>query len=172
MASRILTRRDTKANWDDVNPLIALGELVVETDTKRFKIGTGADNYKALGYLEGVVSEATMDAAIAANTKVVKLLDIVNAGTFNRYDLKLESLTVKSIDYNTDDLPTTIYYIGDGDDDGTIHYFRATYDYGSDGVTTIKYYYDTTAVGTDDHNGKLTFTYSDGKLSATDYSEQ
>jgi len=43
MASlRIQLRRDTAANWVSNNPILLSGELGIETDTLKFKIGNGS----------------------------------------------------------------------------------------------------------------------------------
>ena len=42
MAVRIQLRRDTAANWVSANPVLRAGEIGIETDTLKFKIGTGA----------------------------------------------------------------------------------------------------------------------------------
>lgn len=47
---RMLQRRDTVANWVAANPTLGLGEVGVETDTNRFKIGDGATYWTALEY--------------------------------------------------------------------------------------------------------------------------
>jgi hypothetical protein len=41
MAVRIQLRRDTAANWTSVNPTLLSGEIGIETDTLKFKIGNG-----------------------------------------------------------------------------------------------------------------------------------
>ena len=51
MADRIQIRRDTAANWTSVNPTLAQGELGVETDTNKFKVGDGSTAWTGLGYL-------------------------------------------------------------------------------------------------------------------------
>ena len=50
MASRIKLRRDTSANWTSVDPILANGEMGIEADTRRVKIGNGADKWTALDY--------------------------------------------------------------------------------------------------------------------------
>jgi hypothetical protein len=50
MAQRIQFRRDTAANWTSVNPILAQGELGLETDTMTYKIGTGLANWNTLPY--------------------------------------------------------------------------------------------------------------------------
>jgi hypothetical protein len=42
MSTKILFRRDTAANWVAVNPILLAGEIGIETDTYKFKIGNGS----------------------------------------------------------------------------------------------------------------------------------
>lgn len=51
MADIIQIRRDTAANWTSANPTLAQGELGVETDTDKIKIGDGSTAWTSLGYL-------------------------------------------------------------------------------------------------------------------------
>lgn len=53
MATKIQLRRDTAANWTTNNPTLAAGEVGVETDTSKIKIGNGTDNWVALSYFGG-----------------------------------------------------------------------------------------------------------------------
>lgn len=50
MATTIQLRRDTAANWSSVNPILAQGEMGIETDTNQFKIGDGSQTWSALSY--------------------------------------------------------------------------------------------------------------------------
>ena len=50
MAVQIQMRRDTASNWTSSNPTLADGEWGLETDTAKFKIGTGSAVWTALGY--------------------------------------------------------------------------------------------------------------------------
>lgn len=43
-------RRDTAASWASINPLLAEGEMGLETDTDLFKIGDGANLWNDLPY--------------------------------------------------------------------------------------------------------------------------
>lgn len=43
MAIRIQLRRDTAANWTSANPALLAGEIGIETDTLKFKIGNGSN---------------------------------------------------------------------------------------------------------------------------------
>jgi hypothetical protein len=42
MATRILLRRDTAGNWISNNPILLAGEIGIEVDTLKFKIGNGS----------------------------------------------------------------------------------------------------------------------------------
>lgn len=53
MAQQIQLRRDTAANWTSINPVLASGEIGVETDTGKLKIGNGASAWSALAYFSG-----------------------------------------------------------------------------------------------------------------------
>ncbi len=46
-------RRDTQLNWINANPLLAEGEIGVETDTNKFKIGDGVTVWQNLAYQGG-----------------------------------------------------------------------------------------------------------------------
>jgi hypothetical protein len=45
MAVRIQLRRDTAANWVSTNPTLRAGEVGIETDTLKFKIGNGTQTW-------------------------------------------------------------------------------------------------------------------------------
>jgi hypothetical protein len=53
MATRIRIRRDTSANWESNNPVLALAELGLETDTLKLKAGDGTQNWNDLDYIAG-----------------------------------------------------------------------------------------------------------------------
>jgi hypothetical protein len=48
--ARVRVRRGTAAAWTAADPTLALGEIAAETDTLRFKVGTGAATWTALSY--------------------------------------------------------------------------------------------------------------------------
>lgn len=47
---QIQMRHDTAANWTSVNPILAVGEIGYESDTNKFKIGTGGTAWNSLAY--------------------------------------------------------------------------------------------------------------------------
>ena len=60
----ILLRNDTAANWTTENPVLSKGELGIEIDTNKFKIGDGTKTWSQLSYAGTVV------AASSANGKI------------------------------------------------------------------------------------------------------
>lgn len=63
MAVKIQLRGDTKANWLLANPVISEREMVLETDTGKYKIGDGMAHYADLSYhgIDGKPSLITED---------------------------------------------------------------------------------------------------------------
>jgi len=50
MTSRLQNRRDTAANWTSNNPTLAAGEIGLETDTAKWKMGNGSTAWNSLAY--------------------------------------------------------------------------------------------------------------------------
>lgn len=50
MAVQIQLRNDTASNWTSANPTLARGELGIEIDTNKLKIGDGATDWNDLPY--------------------------------------------------------------------------------------------------------------------------
>jgi hypothetical protein len=55
MAVRIQLRRDTAANWVSANPTLRAGEIGIETDTLKFKVGTGSAPWNSITAYANVV---------------------------------------------------------------------------------------------------------------------
>lgn len=72
MADRIQIRRDTKANWEEINPILAAGEFGFEIDNNRLKCGNGVNAWNTLPY----ITEA--DIAVIVD-RIKKLEERVNA---------------------------------------------------------------------------------------------
>ena len=64
----IQLRRDTAANWTSTNPTLASGEMGFETDTGKFKIGTGSTAWTSLSYAS---SEATIPSNTVTSAMIV-----------------------------------------------------------------------------------------------------
>ena len=71
MAIQFQFRRAVAAAWTSGNPVLAQGEMGLETDTNRFKIGTGAAAWNTLPYVTGTTTVATDNIWTAANQLVV-----------------------------------------------------------------------------------------------------
>ena len=56
MPKQVQIRRDTAALWTSIDPTLAQGELGMETDTGKLKIGNGTTTWKNLTYLATTVS--------------------------------------------------------------------------------------------------------------------
>lgn len=69
MAQQIQFRRGTAAEWTSANPVLAQGEMGLETDTNQFKIGNGINNWSTLSY-GGIQGPPTSTAKIIALSMV------------------------------------------------------------------------------------------------------
>lgn len=70
MANRIQLRRDGAQQWANVNPILAQGELGIEIDTSRIKIGDGVTAWNSLKYERPIETESN-----TANTLVKRNAD-------------------------------------------------------------------------------------------------
>ena len=70
MANRIQLRRGGAQEWANENPTLAQGELGIELDTNRFKIGDGVRGWNTLPYARPIESVAN-----TANTLVARDAD-------------------------------------------------------------------------------------------------
>lgn len=52
MSQKIQNRRDTAAKWTQYNPILLEGELGLETDTGKMKLGDGVNTWSALPYMK------------------------------------------------------------------------------------------------------------------------
>ena len=50
---RIVSRNDISSRWEEVNPILLKGEIGVEIDTNKIKIGDGISHWTALEYTSG-----------------------------------------------------------------------------------------------------------------------
>lgn len=66
MTTRIQLRRATAASWTSVNPILALGEAGVETDTYKIKVGNGVDTWANLAYFVHSWNDVTGKPAVIA----------------------------------------------------------------------------------------------------------
>jgi hypothetical protein len=90
MAVQIQLRNGTAAAWTAANPTLAIGEVGIETDTNKTKIGNGATAWNSLAYtnsgtvttvsiasangLAGTVANATTTPTVTLSTTVTGVL--------------------------------------------------------------------------------------------------
>jgi hypothetical protein len=69
---RIQQRRDTASNWTSANPTLAPGEMGIETDTDKFKLGNGSTAWTSLGYggIQGPAGADGTNGVVAATSPV------------------------------------------------------------------------------------------------------
>ena len=111
MAVRIQLRRDTAANWVSSNPTLRAGEIGIETDTLKFKVGTGSTPWNSItayanvvptdlnntlnGYLEvGDLSNTV--AELVSGDLYIPGTDIIFEGTEDSHELTLSAPDVTS----------------------------------------------------------------------------
>ena len=70
MANRLQLRRDGAQQWANINPILAQGELGIELDTSRIKIGDGVTPWNSLKYERPLETESN-----TANTLVKRDAD-------------------------------------------------------------------------------------------------
>lgn len=69
MTARMQQRRDTAANWTSSNPTLAAGEIGIETDTQKMKVGTGSTAWTSLAYAAtGTVTSITAGTGLTGGT--------------------------------------------------------------------------------------------------------
>jgi len=81
---RIQVRRGTASQWTSVNPILAAGEMGVESDTNLFKFGNGSSTWTALAYANNsdvAIGEISQDAINTALSMGAGLTKSYNDGT-------------------------------------------------------------------------------------------
>ena len=69
LKTRILLRNDTATAWSTANPVLMKGEIGIETDTNKFKIGDGIKSWSALSYV-GTQVEVTGEGEVITGASV------------------------------------------------------------------------------------------------------
>jgi hypothetical protein len=79
MSIQIQLRRDTAASWTSVNPILASGEVGVESDTNKFKIGNGTLAWNSLPYAGGGAAWGGITGTLSAQSDLQTALDAKQA---------------------------------------------------------------------------------------------
>ena len=70
MTTRMQQRRGTSTQWTDADPVLAAGEIGVETDTNQFKLGDGVSVWSDLSYFQNLGDlGSSLDDYILLSTK-------------------------------------------------------------------------------------------------------
>lgn len=64
ISGKILLRNDTASNWNTENPVLGKGEMGIEIDSNKFKIGDGTKTWSQLGYAGTVVAASNTNGHI------------------------------------------------------------------------------------------------------------
>ena len=79
---KMAQRRDTAANWTSANPTLLAGEIGIESDTLKWKVGTGSTAWTSLGYIPAFSLSAyplvNADIAAAAAIAYSKLATLTS----------------------------------------------------------------------------------------------
>lgn len=76
MADIIQLRRDTESNWASANPILAQGEIGLEIDNNRFKMGDGTTNWNSLPYFASGGGISTLKSQIITSSTRIDNLSI------------------------------------------------------------------------------------------------
>jgi hypothetical protein len=86
MAVQVQFRRGSAAQWTSANPILAEGELGLELDTGKFKLGNGTSTWTQLSYSSGVQGPTgpagVAGAAGPAGTGITQVVQTWNSTTF------------------------------------------------------------------------------------------
>lgn len=184
--TRILLRRDTKANWEDSNPILDDGEVGVEIETGKFKVGKGGARWSALGYCNPKIDNTTINAngelvvryedGTTTNTGRVKgrsvSEQVIEYGVSNDSDTKPVSwgATVPAVDPGKYLWTKTTTLFDDGTSATPIYSYSRQSENGApgregvDGVSVVS----VLKTGTSGNTDTYTITYSDGTTSTFD----
>lgn len=128
MATIIQSRNDTATNWATVNPVLAQGEIGIELDTRKFKVGDGINDWNNLPYFvsgggsvesvngqTGVVILDAEDVGALPDSTVIptKVSDLTNDSGFitntvnnlTNYYLKTETYTQSEVNQLIANIP-------------------------------------------------------------------
>ena len=87
--ARLRLRRDTASAWTAANPVLLLGEVGIETDTRNFKVGNGSSAWSALSYYltaAGAVVRGQVSKMDAGTIDIVTQGVYVSTGLTGTFD--------------------------------------------------------------------------------------
>lgn len=132
MAVQIQFRRDYSGNWSYYNPTLAQGELGIETDTMRLKIGDGYNSWNSLSYWSGSGSSYNFYSPLYCNGSDVYLQ--LNSPLFDNYGY-LDINRTESIETN---YYGALHLVGDNYSPSAYNFYGTDY-WGNKGWYSIPY---------------------------------
>lgn len=105
--TKIIIRNDTAVNFVNENPTLLKGEIALELDTKKYKIGNGISNYVDLPYYnhldDGKNNKINQLIRMLDDEAFGSVSDIkVNGSSVLNTSTKVASITIASISYEED----------------------------------------------------------------------
>lgn len=100
--ARLRLRRDTASAWTAANPVLLLGEVGIETDTRNFKVGNGSSAWSALSYYLTAVGSVVRGQVSKMDAGTI---DIVTQSVYVSTGLTgtLDATTANGIELGTTD---------------------------------------------------------------------
>ena len=119
--TRIQLRHDTATNWTTANPILAEGEVGVETDTNKFKIGDGVTAWNSLDYQGGGGDLSNYYTKTETNSLLANKEDVITPiAPLNIEDVNIKSTATSTADDGeTFTTPNTTEYPYKFDNAGT-----------------------------------------------------
>ncbi len=90
MAQQILLRRGTAVEWTAANPILAEGEMGLEKDTNKYKIGNGITNWNGLEYSSLPADVYTKDQSVVRYDN--EAIDLDNLGDVRARSIDVDNL--------------------------------------------------------------------------------
>ena len=109
---RIQVRRGTATDWSTVNPTLAAGELGIETNTRKLKVGDGSTAWNSLDYIASdvpAIAEISQDAINTALSMGAGLTKTYNDGA-NTITINVDSDVVALKSYVDSEITATENY--------------------------------------------------------------
>ena len=163
----IKLRRGTAAEWTTANPILAAGEMGIETDTRKFKFGDGTTPWNTLAYAsaeggggatidDSTTTTTSVWSSSKTNTEITTAVDTINS-TKNDNIFDISKFTVVGNPTITDDGVASGFSTG--------NYIKVPYDWAKNVTNfkiTGKFKVENSVQGTNSILGYVTNSYSMG----------
>lgn len=90
----------TSAQWSNANPVLMSGEMGVESDTQKYKIGDGVTKWSNLSYASGVSIDTTLNAS-STNPVQNKVIKVALDGKLGKNDTAVNASKVNNLTVET-----------------------------------------------------------------------